>query len=218
MYQMLKMVRVMAGMDAQYERHLDGVKAVFTRAFAFNADYIEKIEAFSRGEHPPGSECIILAATGAREEVLGFTVTFYFSDIKAAYLDYIASDPDRASRGIGAALYEAMRNDIKKRGARRLFLDALPDEPGPNVDPSLLTNNKKRMAFYERLGARPIQGTQYEHLVTPANLGDPNCLLHDGLGQTAPLSRAKLKSVIARIMLAKCGLTPEQEPLKALLN
>ena len=119
---MLKMVRVMAGMDAQYERHLEGLKAVFNKAFAFNTPYIEKIEAFARGEHPPGAECIILAATGAREEVLGFTVSFYFSDLKVAYLDYIASDPDKASRGIGAALYEAMRNDLKKRGARRLFL------------------------------------------------------------------------------------------------
>ena len=150
--------------------------------------------------------------------MLGFTVTFYFSDLKAAYLDYIASDPDRSSRGIGAALYEAMRNDVKKRGARRLFFDSLPDEPGPNlVDPTLLPNNKKRMAFYERLGARPILGTQYEHLVTPANLGDPNYLMHDGLGQTTPLSRAKLKAVIARIMLAKCSLAPDQEPLKTLL-
>ncbi|MCP5121423.1 MAG: histone deacetylase family protein [Pseudomonadales bacterium] len=215
---MLKMVRVIAGMDAQYERHLDGLKAVFNKAFSFNAPYIGKIEAFARGEHPPGSECIILAATGVREEVLGFTVTFYFSDLKAAYLDYIASDPDRSSRGIGAALYEAMRNDVKKRGARRLFFDSLPDEPGPNlVDPTLLPNNKKRMAFYERLGARPILGTQYEHLVTPANLGDPNYLMHDGLGQTTPLSRAKLKAVIARIMLAKCSLAPDQEPLKTLL-
>ena len=128
---MLKMVRVIAGMDAQYERHLDGLKAVFNKAFSFNAPYIGKIEAFARGEHPPGSECIILAATGVREEVLGFTVTFYFSDLKAAYLDYIASDPDRSSRGIGAALYEAMRNDVKKRGARRLFLTRCRMNPAP---------------------------------------------------------------------------------------
>ncbi len=215
---MLKMVRVMAGMDAQYERHLEGLKAVFNKAFAFNSSYLEKVEAFSRGEHPPGSECIIVAATGAREEVLGFTVSFYFSDLKTAYLDYIASDPEKASRGIGAAIYEVMKDDLKKRGATRLFFDTLPDEAGPNVDASLLPNNKKRMAFYERLGARPIQGTQYEHVVTPANLGDPNCLMHDGLGQTAPLSRAKLKAVIARIMLAKCNLTPEEEPLKTLLD
>ena len=47
---MLKMVRVMAGMDAQYERHLEGLKAVFNKAFSFNAPYIEKIEAFARGE------------------------------------------------------------------------------------------------------------------------------------------------------------------------
>ncbi|MCB1667074.1 MAG: histone deacetylase family protein [Porticoccaceae bacterium] len=214
---MLKMVRVMVGLDAQYERHLEGLKAVFSKAFPFNAPYKDKIEAFARGEHPQGGECIILAATGARDEVLGFTVSFYFSDLKAAYLDYIASDPEKASRGIGAALYEAMRDDLKKRGATRLFLDSLPDEPSPNVDASLLPNNKKRMAFYERLGARPILGTQYERVITSANLGDPNLLLHDGLGQTAPLSRTKLKAVVARIMLAKCNLAPDQEPLKTLL-
>ena len=95
---MLKMVQVMAGMDAQYERHLEGVKAVFKSAFSFHPGYLEKIQAYAHGQYPPGSECIILAAIGAREVVVVFTVAFYFADLKMAYLDYIASDPKKSSR------------------------------------------------------------------------------------------------------------------------
>lgn len=214
---MLKFVRVIAGADPNYERRLQGLQDVFLKAFSFHPSYAEKIAGYAEGRFPPGAEVIILAALDNKGAVLGFTVTFYFSDIRAAYLDYLASDPGRAARGIGAALYETMRDDMRKRGARRLFLDALPDEPALNRHPGLLADNKRRMAFYERLGARPVLGTAYETTVTPANLGDPNMLLYDAMGDEKPLSRRALKAVIERIVTAKTGLTAEEEPLKSLL-
>ncbi|MCB1801262.1 MAG: histone deacetylase family protein [Gammaproteobacteria bacterium] len=209
---MFKFVRVIAGADNQFERHLDGVKRLFETVFPFNLAYLDKIDAYAAGNHPAGAESVLMAATGPRGNVIGFTVTFYFADIRAAYLDYLASDPGRAARGIGGALYETMRDDMQKRGARRLFLDSLPDDPGSNVAAELLPANRKRMAFYERLGARPIMGTRYEWTVTPANLGDPNMLLCDNMGESRPLRRKRLAEVFERIMLAKVGL-PADAPL-----
>lgn len=215
---MFKFVRVIAGADNQSERHLEGIKLLFTKVFPFNLPYLEKLEAYASGQHPAGAESILMAATGPRGNVIGFTVTFYFADLKVAYLDYLASDPSRAARGIGGALYETMRDDIQKRGARRLFLDSLPDEPGDNVEPSLLPANRKRMAFYERLGARPIIGTRYEWTVTPANLGDPNLLLCDNMGDGRPLPRRKLGEVFKRIMLAKVGLEADDPLVRELVD
>lgn len=213
---MLKFVRVMAGADPYYEQHLQGLQDIFLRAFYYPA-YAERIAEYAAGKHPPGAEAIILAAVNNKGQVLGFTVTFFFSDLKAAYLDYLASDPERSARGIGAALYDTMRDDMRRRGARRLFLDALPDEPIAHANTSLIANNKRRMAFYERLGARPILGTNYETTVTRANLGDPGLLLCDSMGSEKPLSRKALKAIIERIMLAKDGLAPNDEPLKSIL-
>jgi len=212
-----KFVRVIAGADNEFQRHLDGIKQLFTTVFPFNQPYLNKIDAYASGQHPIGAESILMAATGRRGNVIGFTVTFYFADLKAAYLDYLASDPSRAAWGIGGALYETMRDHIKKRGARRLFLDSLPDELGEHVDASLLPANRKRMAFYERLGARPILGTLYERTVTPANLGDPNMLLCDNMGEYRPLPRKQLAEVFRRIMLAKVGLGTDDPLVKALV-
>jgi acetoin utilization deacetylase AcuC-like enzyme/GNAT superfamily N-acetyltransferase len=214
----LKFVRVRAGVDEQYAAHLDGIKRLYEAAFPFNMPYLDKIDGYARGVNPAGTEAILLAGLDRRGVVVGFTVAFYFADLRAGYLDYMASDPKRSARGIGGALYETMRADVQGRGARFLFLDALPDEAGPNVPaPELLPDNKKRMAFYERLGARPVVGTRYEHLVTKANLGDPNCLLVDTMGEVEPLPRATVRGVMARILLAKTGAGADDPLVRDLL-
>ncbi len=214
---MLRFTRVIAGADPQFDGHLKGVLDVYLKAFEFYPDYAAKIAALAHGDHPPGAEAIILAAV-KKDKVIGFTLAYYFSDLKAGYLDYIASDPTRAARGIGGAIYETMRDDLKKRGARRLFFESLPDEPGPHVNETLLPLNKKRLAFYEDLGGRPIIGTAFEKAVTPHNLGDPGFLMHDAMGNAAPLSRKKLRSVIERILLAKAGLGPESALVQSIVD
>lgn len=214
---MLKFVRVIAGADPEFDAHLNGLLDVYHKAFEFYPAYAEKISAMAHGDHPPGAEAIILAAV-KKDKILGFTLSYYFADLKAGYLDYIASDPGRASRGIGGAIYETMRDDLKKRGAKRLFFESLPDEPGPHVNPTLIPVNKKRLAFYERLGARPIIGTAFEKTVTSYNLGDPGFLMHDAMGNPRPLSRAKLKAVMERILVAKTGLAADDEPIKSIID
>lgn len=214
---MFKFVRVIAGMDPSFDKHLLGVRAIFDKAFPFNSEYFSKIEAYTRGESPAQAEPILLAAVDGKDNVCGFTLTFFFPKLSLAYLDYIASDAQKSLRGVGGALYETAKDDAAKRGAKHFFLDSLPDEAGANVHHSLLKDNKKRMAFYERLGARPIIGTNYEHTVTPANLGDPNYLLYDNLGNAAPLSKKLLRAAISSIMFAKCKLSADKEPLSSLL-
>lgn len=213
---MLKFVRVIAGADPDYQRHLEGMQEVFLKAFPFNPDYIDKLARYSAGEYPPNCEVILLCATRA-DKVLGFSVTFFFADIKTSYLDYIASDPARAARGIGGALYEMTRDDQRKRGARRFFLDSLPDSADLLQDRELLADGKRRLAFYERFGARPVMGTAYEHTITRSNLGDSNMLLFDPMGDEKPLSRRMLKAAISRIMQAKNGLEPGDATLDTLL-
>jgi GNAT superfamily N-acetyltransferase len=91
--------------------------------------------------------------------------TFYFPEIRLGYLQYIASDPGRPARGIGGALYEATRELVSARGGQGLLLDVPPDERDKLREPELLGINKRRLRFYERYGARVIQGSGWdEHL------------------------------------------------------
>ena len=91
---MLTFVRVMAGADPAFQAHIEAVHTVFLKAFPFNEPYIDKITRYATGENPPKAEAVLLAALKGNK-VLGFSVSFYFADLKAAYLDYIASDPAR---------------------------------------------------------------------------------------------------------------------------
>ncbi len=79
---------------------------------------------------PPG-----LRPTRAHR-VTGLAFVYYFADLRYGYLQYIASDPRKPARGIGAALYEALRELLAARGARGLFLDVPPADPSKLKDPT----------------------------------------------------------------------------------
>ena len=214
---MLKFVRVFAGSDPNFEQQLDAVKNIFKKAFPFNTYYADNLERYARGEFPPKSEVVILAAMKGNR-LLGFSASFLFADLKVAYLDYIASDPSRSARGIGGALYEMTRDEQRKRGARRMFFGSLPDEPGPMIRDDLLAENRRRQAFYERFGARPIIGTGYERTDIPSNRGDATTMLYDPMGNETPLSRRAFRAVVARILLAKSGLEANEPLVTGLLK
>ncbi|MSO80359.1 MAG: hypothetical protein EXQ97_01655 [Alphaproteobacteria bacterium] len=71
-----------------------------------------------------------------------------------------------------------------------MFLDAGPDDPVKLDDPSSLPLNRQRMVFYERYGARPIEGTLYDVIGNPANDVVRVTLLFDPLYRHTPLRRA----------------------------
>ncbi len=152
------------------------------------------------------------------QRVLGFSVCFHFADLKVAYLDYIASDPNRSARGIGGALYEVARDDQKKRGARHFFFDSMPDEPGPFVLPENLRENRRRQAFYERYGARPVIGTAYDEADIPYNKGVHTILMFDPMGDPKPLPRRAFRAVASRILLVKSGLEQDHSTVQKILK
>jgi len=191
------------------QRRFATVERIFRATFpaeAVAADRIRNLLTTGRLEFEP----LLLLAEDRRANVVGLTFTFYFSDIRFAYLQYIASDPERSARGIGGALYEALREHLRQKDALGLLLDVPPDEADKLKDPSRLAVNRKRMRFYERYGALPVAGTLWDVEPNPRNDGYLTMLLFDPLGRRPRLRRADARKAVERILVVQYGYKPDQ--------
>ncbi len=144
-------------------------------------------------------QSFLLMAVNIHETILGFAVLKYMPDQGFCYLDFIATSPGKTSSGVGSYLYQRVREEAESLGAFGLFFECLPDDPSLCRDKTYLEQNKKRLAFYERFGARPIIDTLYE---SPVKAGDdcPPFLVFDGLGNQEFLPKLKARKIIRTIL------------------
>jgi acetoin utilization deacetylase AcuC-like enzyme/GNAT superfamily N-acetyltransferase len=190
-------------------RRFAEVTGLFRAAFPEEVAIIDRMTALvdSRGSRDFG--WVLLMAEDGRGRVLGFTFTLWFPELRLGYLYYIASQPERRAQGIGGALYEANRELLRAKGARGLFLDAGPDSRDKLRHPELLAVNRRRLKFYERYDARPVEGTLYDILPNPANDGYQTLLLFDPLGRNRPPARAETRQFVRRMFQVQYGLTAD---------
>ncbi|MEW6487185.1 MAG: histone deacetylase family protein [Thermodesulfobacteriota bacterium] len=141
---------------------------------------------------------ILFVAEDGRK-VKGFALVLHAPDLQFLYLEFISAARLRTGGGVGSALYERVREEALQLGCVGVFFECLPDDPALCRDPEVLRQNARRLAFYERYGARPIANTRYE---TPLRPGDecPPYLVFDGLGRGAPLSRSRAVAVVRAIL------------------
>jgi acetoin utilization deacetylase AcuC-like enzyme/GNAT superfamily N-acetyltransferase len=204
--------------SAQDQTVLAAVLRIYEDAFSDYPQYSAKIADLLKFSSQHDFDIILLVAEGSKSRILGFTLTFNFPKLKYAYLDYIISDPKRYMRGYGTALYEYTREVLKQAGCRGLFMDVPPDDKEKLREPERLRINRKRMAFYERLGAFPIIGTLYDAISHRANQGYFTYLVYDGFGSSKPLRAATLKKVVARVLLIKGNMDSDEDKVKAILK
>lgn len=144
----------------------------------------------------------LFVAEDIHETVKAFAVMLFMPDLRFCFLDYIASSPASSSSGLGSALYERTREEAISLDAIGLFFECLPDDPALCSDHQTLEQNRKRLAFYERFGARPIVNTLYETPVKPED-DCPPYLVYDGLGQRVSISRDELRGIVRAILERK---------------
>lgn len=106
---MLKILRIFS-VNTPFEKELlAAVLEVYHLAFPYYPQYQKKIKSFIVNQHKLDFEVILLVAENQKGRLNGFCLAFYFPSIKFGYLDYIASTPSKAQRGVGAALYESLQ-------------------------------------------------------------------------------------------------------------
>ncbi len=145
---------------------------------------------------------ILYVAENQRRTVVGFALLLHEPELRFGYLEYISAARQLTGRGIGGALYQRVRNETRFLGAVGLFFECLPDDPALCRDPAILKENRARLRFYERFGARPIAGTAYE---TPVKDGEDNppYLVFDDLGQGHVLAAEPARAIVRAILERK---------------
>ncbi|MBU2583372.1 MAG: GNAT family N-acetyltransferase [Alphaproteobacteria bacterium] len=149
----------------------------------------------------------LLVSEDSKGQVKAFAILLNAPDLHFAYLETISAAPGRTGGGLGAHLYQVVREQALRLGAKGLYFECLPDDPHLSPDPKTRRQNAQRLKFYERYGARPIMGTAYE---TPLKEGDTDSpyLVFDGLGKfklPAPATLARnVEAILDRKYAAIC--------------
>ena len=152
----------------------------------------------------------LYVAENARGQVQGFAVLMHDPEAKFCYLDFIATASGKTSQGIGAALYQRVREESMVLGVSGLFFECLPDDPEKTTSDELLRQNRARLRFYEQHGAYPIVGTDYERPLNPGDQDMP-MLVYDDLDTGLPLRRTTAVKVVRAILERKyAGLCPPE--------
>ena len=143
----------------------------------------------------------VLFVAEDHRRVLGFASVLHAPDLAFMYLEYIASAsaPQEVSRGgVGAALYERIRQEARDLGCSALFLEA-PNAAATAPESAEARQCAARLRFYERLGVFPVAGTEYELPVREGGAAGPH-LLYDDLGSGRPLSRDLARRAVRAIL------------------
>lgn len=184
---------------------LRSARLLFRHAFPYEPEGIDRIVRFLENRAQLDFEPILLVSLDRKNSLTGLCFVFYFREIRFGYLQYIASDPERPQRGIGGALYEAIRELLVAKGARGLLLDIPPVDADKLDDISRLPINRTRWKFYERYGARIIEGTEWDVTPNPRNAYYLTTLVLDPLGRVPKLSRALARRAVRRILQTQYG-------------
>lgn len=171
----------------------------------FNALKPEKIDRIPNVLRNPikyGFRTILYVADDNLLRLQGMALIDHDAELSFCFLDYLTSQTALTGRGIGGALYDRVRGEALSLGVTGIFFECLPDDPALCRDPKILEQNRARLRFYERYGARPIAGTAYETPVTPGG-DNPPYLVFDGLGKSPNISADYTKKVVESILRKK---------------
>lgn len=215
---MFRIRQVRDAASVQNQLALAAVLRIYQEAFPDDQGYSTRIADLLNFAGEQEFEVILLVAEGHKNRHLGFALTFYFARQRMGYLDYIVSNPKRNARGYGGALYEATCEALVQRKSHGLFMDVPADEAKLLKEKQRLAANKRRLAFYERFGARPIIGTAYEDISRELNNGHGTLLVLDDLDRDQPLDGAGLRGFLRKLLPAKGVVKPDDPRLKALLK
>jgi acetoin utilization deacetylase AcuC-like enzyme len=162
-------------------------------------------------------QSILFVSENIHETILGFAMMKFMPDLKFCYLDYIAASPGKTSSGLGSVLYQRVREEAEALDAIGLFFECLPDDPALCRNQQYIEQNRKRLAFYERFGARPLSGTLYETRVKPED-DCPPYLVFDGLGLNDSLPKNITRKVVRAILERVYGDYCSEEYIIKVIN
>ena len=185
---------------------INEVKRIFIEQFpAARRDDIEKINENLRNPFLQRFRMVLYVAENGRGHVIGFATMLHDPELAFCYLDYLTTAKGVSGRGVGAALYEHVRDEAVTLAAKALWFECLPDEPGACQDPTIRKQNAARLRFYETFGVRQLIGTAYETPVPGGTADNLPHLMVDTLDRNLPLSATYVRKVVRAVLERKYG-------------
>jgi acetoin utilization deacetylase AcuC-like enzyme/GNAT superfamily N-acetyltransferase len=199
-------IRFLHIFDPDHEsRRIAEVQRIFRTYFGESyAGYADRIPDLLRRQAELGHRTILITAEQPRGGVLGFALAFHYADLNTTLLDFIVVDPTVRQRGVGGALYEALREYLLRLESNGLYLEVRPDDPLLEPDAAKRRENRARIRFYERFGARVLAGTGYEARRPGRAEGEPY-LMFDSLGESRRPSADEVRGIMSAILFRKYG-------------
>ena len=170
--------------------------------------YADRIPDLLRTQSQLGYRVLVIAAENHRGDVMGFALAFHFPSLNASLLDFLVVDPGIRQRGVGGALYDALRDFLMRIKSRALYLEVRPDDSTLEPNPVVRRENRARIRFYERFGARVIAGTAYEAKRPDRAEGEPY-LMVDTLGVERRPSADEVRGIMSAILFRKYEYPPD---------
>lgn len=202
---MLKIRKLRGGLSAADKTTLEEVQAIMRAQFPLmRPTDIDKLPEQLADPMSFRFVTELIVSEDARGRVNAFAILLFVPDLAFAYLETLSTAPGRTGGGLGASLYQVVREEAVALDAQGLYFECLPDEPRLSPDPKVRRQNVARLKFYERYGARPIIGTDYE---TPVSEGETDSpfLVFDGLGRHALPPPDALSAIVGAILERKYG-------------
>lgn len=210
------------------KRYFRDAMKIFSEIFKEDKYYIKKIRKFlKRQEHPKNTIFRMLVAISKRT-VVGCAIYRHWTDINKSTLEYLMARLDLRGQGIGSALYKAVKRDCKIFGSTGLYFSCAGDTDLDEYDiaPEWKDINVKRVKFYERHGARPLKGINYNSPLywnLPKNSYCYPNFCFDPLRKTKKKERVRVssdlvKEIVRRIMWTYYGIRSSNSKVRTILK
>ncbi|TFH29767.1 MAG: histone deacetylase family protein [Promethearchaeota archaeon] len=182
----------------------DQIRALLKKQFPrLIPDEIDQVFNLFKNPTRIGFNTMIFVAEDSQNNIHGVVIVLHEYTLNCFYLDYIAVLPGKGGSGIGGALYQRVREEARTFNVMGIFFDVSTDNPAHFPDVKKLTQNKKRLKFYEEFGVYPIINDAYSE---PVNDKSPHSfLMFDGLGEKRTLSSQYMQVVVRVILEQRYG-------------
>ena len=182
---------------------IESVTRIFREHFAAApSSDIEQLGQRLRNPWKKRFRTMLYVAENSRGQVSGFAIVLHEPALSFSYLDYLAAEAKLGGRGVGAALYEFIRDDALALGSQGLFFECLPDDASV-TDVAIRRQNVARLRFYETYGARPLIDNAYQMPIPGGSTIGLPFLMVDPLGRGAPPRAATVRAVVRAVLETK---------------
>ena len=217
-------------LDSEGTKLFNKAMRIFANIFKEDVYYIKKMRKILRRKlHPKNTIFRVLVAVHRKtNQVIGVCIYRHWTDINRSTLEYLMAKLSLRGCGIGSILYNRLKKDLRAIGSKGLFFSCAGDTDLDKYDIAEIWKNinRKRTKFYEKRGARPLKGINYN---SPLYWNSPKgtyCypnFCFDTLGKKKVTQRVRIssflvKEIVRRVMLTYYDIPSSNKHVRRILK